>query len=171
MPELVRYSDERRIELLSALVACDGMPKLAQRRLADQGVEVDWQELKRLKEQEQSMYQALAVERQRTTEEALAVEFRELARLGQRATRNYLEGLLEKQDAGTLDREEARALPQIIQALAKVQQVSTDKLLSLTGRPTDGGSSDPLAAAKELIQLGVLQPVQRPSIDSTAEEA
>jgi hypothetical protein len=163
--------EARLVEMLSALVACDGRPVHAQRRLKAQGVDVKWTELRDLREQHAAMYQALAVEHSRATEEALAVEYRELARLGQRATRNFIEGLLEYQETTPNSvLMEDKTVPQIIQALAKVQQVSTDKLLALTGRPTDGGSSDPLEAARKLVELGVLQPVQRPSIEGTAEE-
>lgn len=167
------YSEAQRVEVLSALAASDGMPKVAAQRLAQQGTDIKWTEIRSLREEYAGTYQALAAEISRAAEEALTIEYRELARLGQRATRNYLEGLLERQDAGELDYNEQKALPQIIQALAKVQQVSTDKLLSLTGRPTDGGSVNPLEAAQWLIEAGVLQPVARPAIeahDTTAEE-
>ncbi len=170
MTTAVVHSEAQRIELLSALVAADGRPKAAAVRLRDQGTEVTWMELKRLRQDHPATYQALAVEHARTTEEAMVVEYRELARLGQRATRNYLEDLVDAQEDGTLDQNQQRALPQIIQALAKVQQVSTDKLLSMTGRPTDGGNTDPLRAAKDLIEMGVLKPVERPTVESTAVE-
>ena len=75
----IEHSEARRIELLAALVACDGMPKIAARRLAEQGTDATWQELKALREEHAGTYQALAVEHARTTEEALVVEFRELA--------------------------------------------------------------------------------------------
>lgn len=171
MPELTRtYSEAQRVEILSALAACDGMPKVAAKRLAQQGTDIKWTEIRTLREEYGGTYQALAGEISRAAEEALTIEYRELARLGQRATRNYLEDLVEKQESGTLDYNEQKALPQIIQALSKVQQVSTDKLLSLTGRPTDGGSVNPLEAAQWLIDAGVLEPVKRPAIESTAEE-
>jgi hypothetical protein len=175
MPDLtITYSESQRVEILSALAACDGMPKVAAKRLAQQGTDIEWTEIRTLREEHGGTYQALAAEIARAQEEALTIEYRELARLGQRATRNYLEGLLERQESGELDYNEQKALPQIIQALAKVQQVSTDKLLSLTGRPTDGGSGNPLEAMQWLIDAGVIQPVRRPTIeatDSTAEEA
>lgn len=164
------HTEAQRVEILSTLAACDGMPKRAERRLAELGVDIRWTEIRTLREEHDGLYRALAVERERAAEEALVVEFRELARLGQRVTRNYLEDLLDKQEEGTLDYNEQRALPQIIQAMAKVQQVSVDKLLAMTGRPTDGGRQDPLAAAKALVEMGVLQPVERPAIEGTAEE-
>lgn len=168
------YSESQRIEVLGALAASDGMPKVAAKRLAQQGVEIPWTEVRRLRADHAGTYQALAAERTRTQEEAMGQEFRELARLSQVATRNYLEELVEKQEDGTLDFNERRALPQVIQALAKVQQVSVDKVLALSGRPVDGGSVNPLEAAKWLIDAGVLEPVKRPEIapavDVTSEE-
>jgi hypothetical protein len=169
------YSESQRIEILSALAACDGMPKHAQKRLVEQGVDITWTEIRALREKHAGTYQALAAEISRASEEALTIEYRELARLGQRATRNYLEGLLDRQENGELDYNEQKALPQIIQALAKVQQVSTDKLLSLTGRPTDGGSGNTMLESVEfLVKIGVIEGVKRPAIepatDGTAEE-
>lgn len=175
MPDLTpTYSEAQRVEILSALAACDGMPKVAARRLAAQGTQITWTEVRRLREEYAGTYQALAGEIGRAQEEALTIEYRELARLGQRATRNYLEDLLERQESGELDYNEQRALPQIIQALQKVNQVSTDKLLSLTGRPVDGGAVNPLEAAQWLVDNGILEPVARPAVepahDTTAEE-
>lgn len=160
-------SEERLIEALSAIIACDGSARMAAKR-----VDYAPDELKALRERHAGMYMALAAERARAQEEAIAQEFRELARLGQRATHTFLDKLNEDLENDTLDRDVQRQLPQLMQALAKIQQVSTDKLLSITGRPQDGGSGDPLAATRELIELGVLVPRERPAdIDSTAEEA
>jgi hypothetical protein len=169
------YSEEQRIEVLSALAASDGMPKHAQKRLAEQGIDVDWTDIRALRDAHAGTYQALAAEITRAKEEALALENRELARLAQKATRNYLEDLIEAQEDGALDYNQQKALPQIIQALQKVNQVSTDKLLSLTGRPVDGGGGDTMMESLEFLQrIGVLKPVERPAIpadaDSTAEE-
>lgn len=171
MPDLTTtYSESQRVEILSALAACDGMPKVAAKRLAQQGTDIPWTEIRRLREAHAGTYQALAAEISRAAEEALTLEFRELGRLAQKVTRNHLEHLVEGQESGTLDYSDQKSMPQTIQAMAKVMQVSTDKLLSLTGRPTDGSSQDPLKAAQWLIEAGILEPVQRPSIESTAEE-
>jgi hypothetical protein len=164
------YSESQRIEVLSALAACDGMPKHAAKRLAEQGVDIDWTEIRRLREAHAGTYQALAAEISRAAEEAMTIEYRELTRLGQRATRTYLEGLLDRQEEGTLDYAEQKALPQIIQALGKVMQVSTDKLLALTGRPTDGGGGNMLDSIEFLVKHGVIEAVKRPAIEGTAEE-
>lgn len=166
-----QLSEEQLIERLAALAASDGSPRLAIKRLAEQNVVVQRGELEILREQHAGMYMALSAERSRAQEEAIAQEFRELARLSQRASRVFLEDLNEKLESGDIDYEMRRHMPQTIQALAKIQQVSVDKLLSITGRPQDGGGGDPLAGAKILVDLGVLVPRERPSaIDGTAEE-
>jgi hypothetical protein len=171
MPELTTtYSEAQRVEILSALAAADGMPKVAAKRLAEQGTKVPWTEIRLLREAHTGTYQALAAEISRAAEEALTVEYRELARLAQKVTRNHLEHLADAQEAGTLDYADQKSMPQTIQAMAKIMQVSTDKLLSLTGRPTDGGNVNPLEAAQWLIDAGVLEPVRRPAIEGTAEE-
>lgn len=167
-------SDEQTIEYLSAVAASDGSPRIAKRRLAEKGVEVEERVLRDLVNQNQGMYQALAVERAGAMEEGLAQAYREQAGLSLRVTKGVLEELAGAIDEGGVEAvpyELRRQLPQVVQALAKVQQVSTDKLLALTGRPADGPQNDPMQAAKFLVDLGVLTPRERPQIvDSTAEE-
>ena len=159
------YSEEQRVEILGALAACDGMPKHAAKRLAEQGIDIPWADIRRLREQHAGTYQAMAAEITRAQEEALAIEMRELARLSQRVTRNHLEHIADAQEDGTLDHNDARSMPQLIQAAAKVMQVSTDKLLSLTGRPVDGSSGSSMLEAVDVLErLGVIERVQRPAI-------
>lgn len=170
------YSEEQRIEILSALAACDGMPKHAEKRLVERGIDVTWTEIRTLRERYAGTYQALAAEVARAQEEAIQIAYRENTALAQKLTNNYLMTLLERQEDGELSREEERALPQIIQAMAKVQQVSTDKLLAMTGRPTDGnGGGGMLESVELLVRLGVIDPIERPTLapadaEGTAEE-
>lgn len=165
-------SEAQLIERLSALVAADGSIIKATRRLREDGLEITRPELEKLRERHAGLYQALAAEMSRTQEEAMAQAFREQGRLAQRATTAFLDKLTADIEEGTLPDDIKRQLPQLMQALAKIEQVSADKLLSLTGRPADGGSGDPLAAAQVLIKLGVLKPVERPVVvDTTTEEA
>jgi hypothetical protein len=169
------YSESQRVEILSALAACDGMPKHAAKRLVEQGLDITWTEVRALREQHTGTYQALAAEIGRTREEAITIAYRENTALAQRLTRNFLDDLLDRQEAGELSREEQRQMPQIVQAITKVQQVSTDKLLSLTGRPTDGGTGNTMLEAVELLErLGVVERVERPTlpahVDGSAEE-
>ena len=167
-------SEERQIELLGAIAAADGSTRIAARRLKQRGDEVPERELKDLLEQHPGMYQALAVERSGAQEEALAQGFREQVKLAQGITKAFLEELAVYIEDGGIDsipHEYKRQMPQIMQAPGKPAQAGADKLLALTGRPTDGSAAAPLAAAKWLVDNGILKPVERPAIDSTAEEA
>lgn len=168
----VATSEARLVELFAVMARCDGSARLAHRALKQVGDIVSEAELKALREQHSGMYLAVAQEQKVAQEEAIAQEYREIVRLGQRATKTYLEDLNQRLDDDQLTSEDKRQLPQIIQALAKVQQVGTDKLLSITGRPQGGGSADPMEAARELVRLGILVPRERTAdADSTAEEA
>lgn len=168
-------TEEQRIEVLAALAACDGMPKHAEKRLAQQGVTIHWTEIRAMREQYAGTYQALAAEIRHAAEEALTIAYRENTALAQKLTNNFLIDMLERQESEEgLTREELRAMPQTIQAITKVQQVSTDKLLSLTGRPTDGGGGNTMIEAVELLErFGVIERVARPTtpaIEGSAEE-
>ena len=174
MTVAVTLSENQLIEHLSAVAACDGSVRLARRRLKETGTDISEKELRTLKQSHAGMYQALTSERARSQEEAIAQEFREIARLSQRVTKDFLEDLtdqIEQKGIEGMDYDLKRQLPQTVQALAKVQQVAVDKLLSITGRPQDGGSGDPMEAAAILVKLGVLRPVDRPElVEGTAEE-
>ena len=166
-------SEERRIELLAALAASDGSKRLAVKRLAAQGTTSTEAELETLRTGHAGAYQALAVERARGQEEAIAQEYRELTRVTQRVTRSFMDEIADQIDEGGIDSlppDLRRGLPQVVQAAAKVMQVSTDKLLSLTGRDQGGAAADPLAAVKTLMDMGVLTAQPRADVDSTAED-
>lgn len=172
----VQHTEAQLVERLTALAACDGREKLAVKRLAENGTTVTAGELEVLREQHVGMYQAIAAERSSQAEEIIAQNFREIVSGAQRVTRAFVTELADAIDEGGLDGLPAdirRQLPQTVQALTKVQQVGVDKLLTITGRPSDGGGGDPLAAAKILMDLGVLSPVARPQVDadSTATES
>ena len=170
----VAISEGRLIELLGEVLVADGSARIAKRRLAERGHDISEAELRALVRDHQAMYLALSAERTRAAEDAIAQSLRETAGLSQRVTRAFLEDLAEKIDehglAG-LDSDLRRQLPQTIQALAKVTQTSVDKLLTITGRPQDGSSGDPLEGARVLVDLGVLRVVQPRIIDSTATES
>jgi len=160
-------SEAQLIELLSALAACDGSTRLAVRRLSEAGVDINAGRLKLLRQQHGGMYLAIAQERSTAQEEAITQEFRELTVGAQRFTRAYLDDLAGRMEDDQLTDAEKRGLPQIIQATTKVMQVSTDKFLALTGRPTDGKIGDNSEAAATLVRLGVLVPRERPEIEES----
>lgn len=175
MTDVAVIGEAKQVELLTAIIEADGSVRIAKRRLAERGTDVGEAELRQLAAQHQGMYQALAAERARAQEDAIAQTLRETAALSQKVTRAFLEELADEIDekgiAGIAP-DLRRQLPQTIQALAKVTQTSVDKLMVMTGRPQDGGSGDPMEGARALVEMGILVPRERPTIDAegTADE-
>lgn len=167
MSEIVQYSEAMLVERLGALVAAGGSPRRAAKRLAEQGVKVDAAELVALRDRHDGMYLALAAERAQAAEEAIAQQFREIIDGSNRLTAAFVDKLAADVENGQMPRD----LERTVQALAKVTQVSTDKLLSLTGRPVAGGAVDPMEGVRELVKMKVIKIVERPeAIDTDAEE-
>jgi hypothetical protein len=162
------------VERIGALVRADGSPRIAQRLLKEQGIEATQKDLENLKLHHNAMYQAMASEHARTSEEAMAQSFREQLARSQEVTKAFLDDLADTiADGGiqALPNEMRRDLSKTVQSLAKIQQVSADKLLTLTGRPQDGGSANPLDAIRELERLGVIRVQnQQPTIEGTADD-
>lgn len=153
-------------ERLAVLVSAGGSPRRAQKHLAERGITVKQADLVELRDQHSAMYLALAAEMDRAQEEAIAQQFRENVIGANRVTAAFIDKLEEQVEKGQMPRDIERT----VAALAKVAQVSTDKLLAITGRPVSGAGADPLESARALVQMGLLVPVERPSVDSTAEE-
>jgi hypothetical protein len=154
-------------ERLSALVASGGSPRRAIKRLKAQGTTATVAQLDALREEHSGMYMALAAEIDRAQEEAIAQQFRELVTGANRVTAAMVDKLAEDIENGVMPKDIERT----VAALAKVSQVGTDKLLAITGRPVSGQGADPLESARQLVAMGLLVPVERPSVESTAEEA
>ena len=159
-------SEAELTERLALLVGVGGSPRRAQKRLADQGVKVTQAEIQALRDEHSGMYLALAAEIDRAQEEAIAQQFRELVVGANRVTAAYIDHLAGQIEDGEMPKDIERT----VGALAKVAQVSTDKLLAITGRPVSGQGADPLESARQLVAMGLLVPVERPSVESTAEE-
>jgi hypothetical protein len=154
-------------ERLSVLVSCGGSPRRTQKRLKEQGVEMTLAEINALRDEHDGLYMAIAAEFDRSQEEAIAQQFRELVIGANRVTAAYVDQLAHQIENGEMPRDIERT----VAALAKVSQVSTDKLLAITGRPVSGQGADPMEAARQLVAMGLLTPVERPSADVTAEVA
>lgn len=168
----VQLSEEQVHERLAALVACDGSLRQAKKRLALAGVDVEERELREVRMEHAGLYQAMAVETAGAQEEAIAQNYRELTLGAQRVTVAFVQDLADKIDEKGMDGlpdDLRRQLPQTVQALAKLMQTSTDKLLAVTGRPQDGGGGDVEKAADLLRSLGVLKTIERPTIDLPPE--
>ena len=172
MTDVVAYSEAQTVELLTAVIEADGSTRIAKRRLGERGTDIPESELRATVAQHQGMYQALAAERARAQEDAIAQTLRETAALSQKVTRAFLEELADQIDEEGIAPDLRRQLPQTIQALAKVTQTSVDKLMVMTGRPQDGGSGDPMEGARALVEMGILVPRERPTVDAegTADE-
>lgn len=161
-------SDATHAEYLAVLCAAGGSSRRAAKLLKDRGHDVTYRDLDALRDEHSGVYLAIAAEQTRAQEEAIAQEFREIVQGSNRLTRTFVETLTQRMDDGDVM---PRDMPQIVQALAKVTQVSTDKLLALTGRPVNGQANDPLGATRELMEMGLLTAVEKPgATDTTAEE-
>lgn len=153
------------IERLLPMVANGGSSRKAAKILEERGIQISETRLRHLRDKHSDIYQALAAEKAMAVEEAIAQEYREIIVAGQKVTRDSIAVLQDQLDAGTLEQPE-----KVVAVMAKTLQVASDKLLSITGRPVSGVSIDPSEAAKELIKLGVLKPIERPVIEGTAED-
>lgn len=159
-------SEAELTERLAILVGAGGSPRRAQKALADKGVSVTQKEMQTLRDEHSGMYLALAAEIDRAQEEAIAQQFRELVVGANRVTAAYIDHLAEQIEGGEMPKDIERT----VGALAKVAQVSTDKLLAITGRPVSGQGADPLESARQLVAMGLLVPVERPSVEATVVE-
>lgn len=153
-------------EFLAVLCAAGGSTRKAAKQLVERGETVRPKELEALRDEHSGLYLAIAAEQTRAQEEAIAQEFREIVQGTNRLTRAFVDELAERVESGDIPRD----LPQVVQALAKVTQVSTDKLLALTGRPVNGQTNNPLDSAQKLVEMGILVPRNADATDSTAEE-
>lgn len=153
-------------EFLGVLCAAGGSTRKAAKQLVERGETIRPKDLEALRDEHSGLYLAIAAEQTRAQEEAIAQEFREIVQGSNRLTRAFVDELAERVENGDIPRD----LPQVVQALAKVTQVSTDKLLALTGRPVNGQTNDPQLSAQKLIEMGVLVPKHAGALDTTAEE-
>ena len=159
-------SEAELTERLAVLVGAGGSPRRAQKLLGDKGITVTQKEMQALRDEHSGMYLALAAEIDRAQEEAIAQQFRELVVGANRVTAAYIDHLAEQIEEGEMPKDIERT----VGALAKVAQVSTDKLLAITGRPVSGQGADPLESARQLVAMGLLVPVERPSVEATVVE-
>lgn len=98
-------------------------------------------------------YEALRNQLAEQAEQQLANEMRDVSRMAIDATRVAIEKAMGRLDLGR-DDDPARSAAN----LAKVSQVSLDKMLALTGRPTViHGSREPDEILRKLVAMGVLK--------------
>lgn len=127
-----RYTQEEITRGLMAMVAWAGKASDAARSLEDQGLSIPTGTLRSwIQTTHADQYQELRSKYASKLEEALVRDMREVAIRATRAQQKAVEEAEKRLDRGA-DTDPARTAA----ALSKVTQVSTDKLLSLTGRPT-----------------------------------
>lgn len=160
-------SDAELATLLNALAAAAGNSKQAARRLGERGIETESAELDVLRDQHTNLYMALADDHAKAIEDGIAQGYREIVASAQRVTLGYVRSLeADLDDNKPLPKDIDRA----VQSLSKVLQVSTDKLLAVTGRPVSGQVGlDPMDALNTLERLGIAKRTERPP-DADAED-
>lgn len=158
-----QYSDAELIERLTPLASANGSLRGAKTALKKKGILISEQELLRIKDENSGLYVALANDYASALEERLAQEYRESALAATRLARGLVDGMQERLEEEGLPEAPEKALT----AAVKLMQTSTDKLLTITGRPVGGQSIDPHEAARELVRLGVYKIADA---ETTAEE-
>ncbi len=162
------WSEAEIIEGLTLLVSNSGNAIIASGILKKNGSTLNQQDLRLMREQNSGMYVALAADYARAVEDGIAQNFRETAAASSSLTHEFVRRIAAQVEEEGLPENPER----LLMALTRVEQVATDKLLSITGRPVGGQATDPMEAARELVRLGVLKPVDvtEQAHDTTAED-
>jgi len=144
---------------LFAMIAWAGNASAASRYLTANGLEISPATLNNWKQTHAIRYLELREHHAAQMEENLAHEFRDVARLAVEAQRAAI-GAAQQRIADGDEQDPARAAAN----LARVAQSSTDKLLSLTGRPSQIiENRDTEAIIRSLAAKGVLKIPDEPA--------
>jgi hypothetical protein len=167
MTAVEQYPMEKVIEALTVVVECRGNILEASRR-----TEIGYSTLRGWAQETYSdRYQEIEQRFGQEIEQQIVMEARDTAHLAARAVRTGVEKTLEEIQNGEL---KGRELAQATYALAKIMGTNVDKVLALTGRPTNpgrGGVTDAIGLLRELESMGALKVAnQAPAIPSTVEE-
>lgn len=146
--------DPARVEIgLKALIRTGGRAKSAEKYLEDEGVRIPAYMLHKWKISHAAEYDALRETHAAEIEAHLAHDWRDNARLAVDGSALAVEAAIENLESGK-DSDPARTAAN----LAKVAQSSTDKLLALTGRPTQiTETRNAGEIIRKLVQLGVVK--------------
>lgn len=127
-----RYTAEEITQGLMAMIGWAGSAADAHKSLAAEGLEIPTSTLRKwVKETHRDQYEELRGKYAAQMEELLVKNYREMALRASAVQMKAVEAAEKMLDTGQ-DRDPARTAA----SLSKVSQVSTDKLMSLTGRPT-----------------------------------
>jgi uncharacterized protein YeaC (DUF1315 family) len=154
MPTGVAYTEEQTQTALMALIAWAGNAAAASRYLkSDKGIEINPATLSNWKQTHAIRYDELREKYSAQLEESLAHEFREVAMQAVQLERLAMERATEALEKNQ-DKDPSRSAANA----ARVAQSSTDKLLSLTGRPTQITESRNIGEIlRSLAAKGILQ--------------
>lgn len=162
------FSDEEVEMGLMALVAWAGSPTRAARYLKETGkLDVSDSTLRNWKQVHAIRYTELREKYKDQLEEQLTQELRDVAIIATNAARLAVEKATDALESGE-ERDPARAAAN----LSKVAATSTDKVLSLTGRPTQiTQTRNAEEIIRSLVQLGVIQVPDAPALPEASDAA
>lgn len=166
------YTDADRVKAFSALLRHAGDARKAVVDIRADGIDVTADTLIEWRDKTHSaLYVTLAEEQGRAHEEMIAANLRTNALRATLLERELLDKIAEE-----LPHAKIGDASKAMDAIVKSRSTGVDRVLSLTGRPVNGQSSDPQAIEKELLRLGVLkrrapQVVEGSAEDVTGDEA
>jgi hypothetical protein len=152
-------------KVLLALVESSGMAEEAYVRLTEQGIDLPAESLTEIKLAHPERYRQLDDQYGRKLETEIILRARQNALRATEIEATLMEDML---NAGE------REKPQALRAIADVKAKSVDKVLALTGRPTDGkggGEADMGQLLKALVDRGVFNvaPPEPKRVDAEAQ--
>jgi hypothetical protein len=166
--DIDKYPMERVIEALTVVVECRGNMAEASRR-----TDLPYHLLRNwTQETYADRYQEIEQRFGQEIEQQIVMEARHTAHQAAQAVRIGVEKTLDEIQTGEL---KGRELAQATYALAKIMGTNVDKVLALTGRPTNpgrGGTPEALGILRELEAMGAIQVVNQaaPALPGSAED-
>ncbi len=162
------YTMEQVVEALTTLVNCRGnLTRAAEQTGIHANTLSTWSQ-----ERYPERYMEIEDRFGREIEQQIVMEARDIALKAGQAERVGIEKVMEEIENGSLT---GRELAQATYALSKIKSTNVDKVLALTGRPTNpqgkGSVTDALAVVRELQSSGLLQVVnEAESVPGTVQD-
>jgi hypothetical protein len=163
------YTMEQVVEALTVLVNCRGnLTRAAEQTGITAPTLSTWAQ-----ERFPDRYMEIEERFGREIEQRIVMEARETAFMAGEAERKGIQQVMKEIEAGEIT---GRELAQATYALSKIKSTNIDKVLALTGRPTNpqgkGSVADALGVIRELQSSGLLQVVNeaQQSVQGTVED-
>jgi hypothetical protein len=163
-----KYPMEKVVEVLTTVVECRGNMLEASRQ-----TKIPYVTLRKwTQETYADRYRQIEERYGQEIEQQIVMEARQTAQLAAQATRRGVEKTLKDIESGHL---RGRELAQATYALAKIMGTNVDKVLTLTGRPTNPGKGsvqDALGIVRELEASGLIKVTNQaqPAIEGKADD-